>query len=671
MISFHRSNPISFAVFMLCVAPLPGCRLASSASSPGPGDEGDHPVGAAAARVSESGVFQLRNVQAGTCLNVQGQSNLLAANAYQMPCNVNTGANLWRWLGTGEWRQLQNVQGGLCLNVVGGSSALNTNTHQTTCNDGNGANLWEWVGTGDARLLSNQAAATCLNVEGGWSASGTNTHQWVCSSDNDADNWVVEDVPGIGSSQYNTGASCLAIHVAYPAAASGTFWIDSSDGPVQASCDMDTVGGVGSTLAPPSCAGVKIVQPGAADDEYMIQTVGGPASLYCAGMAGTPKEYLTLQNTGAGVNYARYPASSLSPGTDVTTSYTRVRIDPSTLLVDISDQTYATSTGSLLHSGGPEVTSMPYAIAMACGGGGQANIDLGGTPFSVASQDFTQAGYDASGTATYGSGGQVVDLTGGGSCGWTNPGPYLYNPFDASGGPQLNLQAPEGAIVPLYTWPTTPSWASLATAAAAHPTVAVRAVVNPDSGPSTDTSTIAAYGTGIPTLTAAGVTVLGYVATTGGAKPEATAKAEIDRYKSWYTGIGGIFFDEMSTDVGGEGYYADLTAYAKAAGYTITVGNPGVDVPSAYVGAVDTILIYENTGLPTISFLGGWHAGYDKRNFGIIPHDVSSLDLGFVASARQHVGFIYITDAGINDAGPPNPWNSLSSYFDALLGALE
>jgi hypothetical protein len=50
---------------------------------------------------------------------------------------------------------------------------------------------------------------------------------------------------------------------------------------------------------------------------------------------------------------------------------------------------------------------------------------------------------------------------------------------------------------------------------------------------------------------------------------------------------------------------------------------------------------------------------------GIIPYAVASLDQGYVAQAKQDVGYIYITDDDL-----PNPWDTLPGYFDALLAAL-
>lgn len=115
-----------------------------------------------------------------------------------------------------------------------------------------------------------------------------------------------------------------------------------------------------------------------------------------------------------------------------------MRFHPDTLVVDIDDLTFATSTGSLVH-GSSTITSVPYAVALDCRGGGSrtglANVDLSGTPFAVADTFFTN-GFIPGGTVLFGSqtvqlntnlaeadvsGFQVVDLRGGGFCGGTGP----------------------------------------------------------------------------------------------------------------------------------------------------------------------------------------------------------------------------------------------------------
>jgi hypothetical protein len=256
------------------------------------------------------------------------------------------------------------------------------------------------------------------------------------------------------------------------------------------------------------------------------------------------------------------------------------------------------------------------------------------------------------GTGTAGSGGQAG---GGGQAGAG---------AQAGSGGNGGASSVSGSIVPLYSYPTDASWDAIIAAKGAHPTVALQAIINPDSGPGQAADAL--FAQGITSLADAGIVVLGYVATSYAAKPAADVHAEIDSYQAWYPGVSGIFFDEMESAAGSAAYYAELTTYAKDQGFTRTVGNPGTDVDPSYVGTVDTIFIYESAGLPDVGSLGGWHTGYDRHDFGIIPYAVPSLDGGFVAQARAYVGFIYLTDDDL-----PNPWDTLPPYFSDLLAALE
>ncbi len=221
-----------------------------------------------------------------------------------------------------------------------------------------------------------------------------------------------------------------------------------------------------------------------------------------------------------------------------------------------------------------------------------------------------------------------------------------------------------GTIIPLYTAPTDPSWAAVAAAKAAHPAVPVLAVVNPANGPGAAPS--ADYAAGIARLTAAGVKVIGYVHTLWGARPAAELQSEMGQWQSWYPSVTGIFFDEMANAAGHESYYSGLTSYAKGRGLGFTIGNPGADSSPSYVGTEDVILIYENSGLPSAASLGGWHAGYNRNNFGVIPYAVGSLDTSFVQSAKQYVGYIYLQSDNL-----PNPWDSVPPYLSDLVGSLD
>jgi hypothetical protein len=219
-------------------------------------------------------------------------------------------------------------------------------------------------------------------------------------------------------------------------------------------------------------------------------------------------------------------------------------------------------------------------------------------------------------------------------------------------------------IVPLYTSPGHSSWNTVIAAKMAHPTVSVIAIVNPSNGPGSAVSS--SYASGIAGLTAAGIKVIGYVATGYTANSSASVKADIDRWRMFYPGqITGIFFDEQSNKAGDVPYYRDLSQYSKAQGLSFTVGNPGTDTAESYVGALDMMLIYESAGVPSIDRLAGWHANHAPSNFGVIPY-ATSMSTTFVRDARRYVQYIYLQNDNL-----PNPWDSVPSYFSELLAALE
>ncbi|MCB9550925.1 MAG: hypothetical protein H6705_03380 [Myxococcales bacterium] len=186
-------------------------------------------------------------------------------------------------------------------------------------------------------------------------------------------------------------------------------------------CDGDPYGGCSS------CALLRVLDPTAEDGEYRLPVGGDPAqeaSIYCHDMAGEPREFLTLVEIGPDRNFSQYTAGGASPGTNVRTRFERVRVDLETLVVDGADYTFATSAGQLQHGSQP-VTEMPYAAAMGCAFGsavGAANVDLRGTPFAVMGSPCV-AGFRTFGSTLWSALDQVVDITGGGYCGWASVAP--------------------------------------------------------------------------------------------------------------------------------------------------------------------------------------------------------------------------------------------------------
>ena len=220
-----------------------------------------------------------------------------------------------------------------------------------------------------------------------------------------------------------------------------------------------------------------------------------------------------------------------------------------------------------------------------------------------------------------------------------------------------------GIMIPLYTYPGT-TWDTVVAAKNSHPSVPIVAIINPDNGPggAKDSN----YVSGIQKLQSAGVVVIGYVATGYGSRSSSTVNSDIDTYKSWYPQLQGIFFDEMSNGGGDETYYKNLSNHSKSVGFAFTVGNPGAETQSSYIGTMDNIIIYETGGLPSLSFLGGWHTSYDKSNFSYLSYGVGTLNTSFVQSSANYVSYMYITNDNLS-----NPWDSVTPYFSNLAGALD
>ena len=215
-------------------------------------------------------------------------------------------------------------------------------------------------------------------------------------------------------------------------------------------CLTDTCGAqqcvnsVGSfrCYTPATCREIQTATAATDDDEYTLY-IGGdeakPWTAYCKDMnTAAPLEYLTLavpnENTG------QYKEGGASNGTTVTTTYQKVRIDPATLALNASDQSFTSSTGSLSHSGsGTVVTAMPLGVAMSCiqnnDASGRARINLTGSKFHVISQ-FAAGGaqrgiVDDNVVVTNAQ--QKVTLKGGGFCGWFATAGIPMNPFNQNG----------------------------------------------------------------------------------------------------------------------------------------------------------------------------------------------------------------------------------------------
>ena len=225
------------------------------------------------------------------------------------------------------------------------------------------------------------------------------------------------------------------------------------------------------------------------------------------------------------------------------------------------------------------------------------------------------------------------------------------------------IKTKTGVIIPYYR-DQPHVWDAIIDAKNAYPEVPMIVIVNPHNGPGDYKDQ--QYLLQIQRLQSAGILVLGYVHTSYGSRSVAEVKSEIDKYGSWYN-VDGIAFDEMSNKPGHESYYKSLSDYAKYEGLNFTLGNPGTETLESYIGTVDNIIIHENRSLPSIQYLdGSWYSKYDKRNFSILSTGINELNTTYVGAATNYVGYMYITNDEV-----PNPWDSLTPYFNELVASVD
>ena len=202
--------------------------------------------------------------------------------------------------------------------------------------------------------------------------------------------------------------------------------------PPQCVCNAGLSGdGVTSCVGPSSCGGLED------GDNYTLYVGGDPSQPWTATCAGQ-NAYLAV----SGSNFGQYTHSTNTGGSDVRTTFSKIRIDPAQLTVDVDDVTFASSVGRLQHGGNPApmdtVTSMPLGVAMDCAGPnsetGVGGVDLSGTPFTITSAYARQGNNTGSAATTPAPDHRSIALTGGGNCGWTAVTASPNNPFNANGG---------------------------------------------------------------------------------------------------------------------------------------------------------------------------------------------------------------------------------------------
>jgi hypothetical protein len=199
--------------------------------------------------------------------------------------------------------------------------------------------------------------------------------------------------------------------------------------------------------------------------------------------------------------------------------------------------------------------------------------------------------------------------------------------------------------------------------AAAVPPVAI-VVMNPNNGPGTALDP--AYVQAVQAVRRSGGRVLGYVHTLYGRRDGEEVRGDVDRYVAWY-GVGGIFFDEASTDCALQLYYAALDAYVTSrnpSGFTML--NPRTPTAECFMAATDLLVMFEGSlssyrGSDGQAAAPRWASHYPAERFCHIVFAAASgtemRETVRLARAR-HAGYVYVTSGVL-----PNPYDGLPERY--------
>ncbi|KAJ7479059.1 Spherulation-specific family 4 [Mycena latifolia] len=244
------------------------------------------------------------------------------------------------------------------------------------------------------------------------------------------------------------------------------------------------------------------------------------------------------------------------------------------------------------------------------------------------------------------------------------------------------VHAKTGIIVPLYSYPETPStWAPLETAITAFPGVQFYIIVNPNSGPGggpgsqPDTT----YGPAVASLRGhANVLLLGYVLTGYGTRAQADVTQDVETYAGWNTtwGVDGIFFDETQAELlfTYQAYAYTVRAATWASGATgYVVLNPGEDIgASTYYSIADQIVTFENTYAQylTQAPIPLPHAQQQSVIIHTFPNTTATLYSVVQTLETAGIASVYITNLDITTTdvyhGFGSDWTTFVQDVDAL-----
>ena len=219
--------------------------------------------------------------------------------------------------------------------------------------------------------------------------------------------------------------------------------------------------------------------------------------------------------------------------------------------------------------------------------------------------------------------------------------------------------------VPAYFDPPSAEWQRLIAGAPAVGMI----VFNPDSGPGAAADQ--AYTQVIAQAQAAGITMLGYVATSYGARPEADVISDINRYYDFYS-LSGIYFAEGPMDAdctAMEAMYHRMADAVRARDSRAFLA-VGTRFCPTYIFFFDIMVQFARnwSEYQTDYAPPSWMPANSPQRFVHFVHSVPGADASAALSRAiaNGAGWVFVTDQA-----EPNPWGVLPSYFNEELATMH
>lgn len=186
-------------------------------------------------------------------------------------------------------------------------------------------------------------------------------------------------------------------------------------------------------------------------------------------------------------------------------------------------------------------------------------------------------------------------------------------------------------------------------------------ILNPASGPGAAAND--GYTTQISKDKAAGKQSYGYVSTSYFAQSADTIKASIDKWKQFYPGIDGIFFDEANATAGSQQEWQDLISYASSKGMKSILNFGQDDFPSGLAG-LDAILVNFEGDATTYLNKSEWnHRG--SKYYHIVANVSNDLVNRVTTKAADYAGYVFMTnfptDDSVRYSNLPTNWSQITA----------